>query len=81
MYQLARTNGIPDHHVKAITQAIAKKQKKEQEFDNALDVKFGVQPVKCVVDAVECSRKEELREVESEDIAENEMVEDAQGGE
>ena len=34
-----------------------------------------------MVDAEEGSRKEEPREVESEDIAESEMIEDAQGGE
>ena len=37
--------------------------------------------MKYVVDAEEGSRKEEPREVESEDIAENEITEDAQGGE
>ena len=66
--------------VKAITREKAKKLKKEEEFDKALDAKGGAQP-KCVVDAEEGSRKEEPREVESEDIAESEMIEDAQGGE
>ena len=47
LYQLASANCNPDTHVKVITRAKAKKQKKEEEFDKALDAKDGAQPVKC----------------------------------